>query len=88
MQTIHAHQLVSIIGGQNSDTVTTPIVTADKTRTDYGMCVDTVVAQTAKQYPDTRPSWGPFTMPLTSDDNAAPRAAATISNVLETCGQP
>jgi hypothetical protein len=84
MEIIHDDQLATVAGaGESSVSVDTPLARGQVTTSDYAKCVDTVVDQTAKQYPSTK--WfGIFG----NDDNEKPRAQATLENMRKVCGLP
>jgi hypothetical protein len=71
-------------GGNSTSRIGVPGASYSSSTTDYKRCVDTVVAQTAAQYPSTKPWYNPFA----TDTNAGPRGAATIANMRSTCGLP
>lgn len=85
MQRIEHVELATVVAAGSSTTSTdTPLVRTQTTQTDYAKCVDTVVRQTATQYPSTQPWWNPFG----TDTNAGPRARATVDNMRRVCGLP
>ncbi len=85
VERIDLDQLASVIGGSGSTTTTTfPLGSVSQTNSDYKNCIDRVQQQTAAQYPSTRSWWNPFS----TDTNAAPRGAATMKNMVSTCGFP
>jgi|HubBroStandDraft_6_1064221.scaffolds.fasta_scaffold42370_4 hypothetical protein len=85
VERIDLDRLASVIGGAGSTTTTTfPLGSLSKQTSDYKTCIDRVQQQTAAQYPSTASAWNPFS----TDTNAAPRAAATMKNMVTTCGLP
>ena len=84
-------ELALVYGGEagpNGNALDTPILDSSSTRSNYGYCVDAVKQETAKAYPDTRPSILGLPLPFTTDDNATKRANATMDNMLTVCGAP
>ena len=89
MNEIDLHLLERVVGGgDTTTTLDTPVGKLTETKSDYATCVDTMRAETAKQYPDTRPSLLGVPAPWATDTNAAARAQATVSNIATNCGKP